>query len=91
MQGELDVVLREARKLPVWGFPGQSNPYVRLLLGEQVRLFDATEHVGGCVVRPPCIVLHLAYRMQLTVLLWPGCYLAAVMLTMQTATFVSTN
>ncbi|KAL6760842.1 hypothetical protein V8C86DRAFT_1006047 [Haematococcus lacustris] len=33
--GELDVVLREARNLPVWGFPGQSNPYVRLLLGEQ--------------------------------------------------------
>jgi hypothetical protein len=35
-QGELDVVLREARNLPVWGFPGQSNPYARMLLGEQV-------------------------------------------------------
>lgn len=34
--GELDVVLREARNLPVWGFPGQSNPYCRLILGEQV-------------------------------------------------------
>lgn len=36
-QGELDVVLCKGRNLPVWGFPGQSNPYCRLILGEQVR------------------------------------------------------
>lgn len=35
LQGELDVVLGRARNLPVWGFPGQSNPYCRLILGEQ--------------------------------------------------------
>lgn len=29
------MLLREARGLPVWGFPGQSNPYVRVTLGEQ--------------------------------------------------------
>lgn len=34
-QGELEVVLKEARNLPVWGFPWQSNPYCRLLLGSQ--------------------------------------------------------
>ncbi len=35
-KGELGVALREGRGLPVWGFPGQSNPYCRLVLGEQV-------------------------------------------------------
>lgn len=34
-QGELQVVLKEARDLPVWGFPWQSNPYARLVLGNQ--------------------------------------------------------
>ncbi len=34
-QGELQVVLKEARNLPVWGFPWQSNPYCRILLGSQ--------------------------------------------------------
>ena len=34
-QGELQVTLREARDLPVWGFPWQSNPYCRLTLGAQ--------------------------------------------------------
>ncbi len=34
-QGELQVVLKEARDLPVWGFPWQSNPYCRILLGSQ--------------------------------------------------------
>lgn len=43
-KGELSVALREARNLPVWGFPGQSNPYARLVLGDQVR------EGGGCLV-----------------------------------------
>ena len=34
-QGELTVLLREGRDLPVWGMPWQSNPWVRLALGEQ--------------------------------------------------------
>jgi len=34
-QGEVTVSLREARNLPVWGFPWQSNPYCMLVLGEQ--------------------------------------------------------
>jgi len=34
-QGELQVTLHAARQLPVWGLPWQSNPYVRLTLGEQ--------------------------------------------------------
>lgn len=34
-QGELQVTLIEARDLPVWGFPWQSNPYCRLALGAQ--------------------------------------------------------
>uniref|UniRef100_A0A1D2A348 C2 domain-containing protein n=1 Tax=Auxenochlorella protothecoides TaxID=3075 RepID=A0A1D2A348_AUXPR len=33
--GELQVTLVEARALPVWGFPWQSNPYCRLTLGGQ--------------------------------------------------------
>jgi len=33
--GELQVVLKEAKNLPVWGFPWQSNPYCRILLGSQ--------------------------------------------------------
>ena len=48
-QGELTVTLREARNLPVWGFPGQSNPYCRLTLGEQAvesRREDDTSHPG---------------------------------------------
>ena len=35
MQGELTVTLREGRDLPVWGLPWQSNPWCRLVLGEQ--------------------------------------------------------
>lgn len=49
MQGELSVTLREARSLAVWGFPGQSNPYVRLVLGEQAvqsRREGDTSHPG---------------------------------------------
>lgn len=34
-QGELQVTLHEARDLPVWGLPWQSNPYVRMALGGQ--------------------------------------------------------
>jgi hypothetical protein len=34
-QGELTVLLREGRNLPVWGLPWQSNPWCRLVLGEQ--------------------------------------------------------
>ena len=48
-KGELSVNLREARTLPVWGFPGQSNPYCRLTLGEQTirsRSEDDTSHPG---------------------------------------------
>lgn len=48
-QGELTVLLREARGLPVWGFPGQSNPYVRVSLGEQAvvsRRDCDTSHAG---------------------------------------------
>jgi hypothetical protein len=29
------VTLHEARDLPVWGFPWQSNPYCRITLGNQ--------------------------------------------------------
>ena len=35
------VTLHEARDLPVWGFPWQSNPYCRITLGSQAVL------VGG--------------------------------------------
>lgn len=35
-RGEVTVNLREARNLPVWGFPWQSNPYCVLTLGDQV-------------------------------------------------------
>ena len=31
----LQVTLHEARDLPVWGFPWQSNPYCRMTLGSQ--------------------------------------------------------
>eukprot|EP00879_Flechtneria_rotunda_P007959 GHRR01008338.1.p1 GENE.GHRR01008338.1~~GHRR01008338.1.p1 ORF type:complete len:1287 (+),score=597.52 GHRR01008338.1:548-4408(+) len=34
-RGELTVLLRGGRNLPVWGLPWQSNPWVRLVLGEQ--------------------------------------------------------
>ena len=48
--GELCVTLHEARDLPVWGFPWQSNPYCRLTLGSQAvrsRRDDATSHAGS--------------------------------------------
>ncbi|GLC46337.1 hypothetical protein PLESTM_001859400 [Pleodorina starrii] len=48
-KGELSVTLQEARDLPVWGFPGQSNPYCRLVLGEQAvqsRREGDTSHPG---------------------------------------------
>ncbi|KAK9822688.1 hypothetical protein WJX81_000906 [Elliptochloris bilobata] len=47
--GELQVTLLEARNLPVWGFPWQSNPYCRLTLGGQAvrsRRDDDTSHAG---------------------------------------------
>lgn len=34
-RGELQVTLKGAKDLPVWGFPWQSNPYCRLALGAQ--------------------------------------------------------
>ena len=43
------MTLRGARDLPVWGFPGQSNPYCRLTLGEQAvqsRREDDTSRAG---------------------------------------------
>lgn len=43
------MTLREARNLPVGGLPWQSNPYCRLLLGNQVvssRRDDDTSHAG---------------------------------------------
>lgn len=33
--GELSVILREGRALPVWGTSLQSNPWCRILLDEQ--------------------------------------------------------
>jgi Ca2+-dependent lipid-binding protein len=48
-QGELEVTLHEARDLPVWGFPWQSNPYCRITLGNQAvqsRRDDDTSHAG---------------------------------------------
>lgn len=30
------MLLREGRDLPVWGLPWQTNPWVRLVLGQQV-------------------------------------------------------
>lgn len=46
----LQVTLLEARNLPVWGFPWQSNPYCRLILGAQAvrsRRDDDTSHAGS--------------------------------------------
>jgi len=43
------VTLLEARNLPVWGFPWQSNPYARVALGGQAvrsRRDDDTSHAG---------------------------------------------
>ncbi|EIE26036.1 hypothetical protein COCSUDRAFT_61028 [Coccomyxa subellipsoidea C-169] len=48
--GELTVTLLEARNLPVWGFPWQSNPYCRLEVGDQSfrsRREDDTSHAGS--------------------------------------------
>lgn len=44
------VTLLEARHLPVWGFPWQSNPYCRLKLGAQTvlsRRDDDTSRAGS--------------------------------------------
>lgn len=49
LQGELSVMLVEARDLPVWGFPWTSNPYCRVALGSQAersRRDDDTSHAG---------------------------------------------
>lgn len=34
-QGELSITVVEGRNLPVWGFPWQSNPYCRIVIGTQ--------------------------------------------------------
>lgn len=34
-QGEVAITVVEGRDLPVWGFPWQSNPYCRIVLGSQ--------------------------------------------------------
>jgi hypothetical protein len=44
------VILLEARNLPVWGFPWQSNPYCRIEVGSQSfrsRKDDDTSHAGS--------------------------------------------
>ena len=44
------MTLLEARNLPVWGFPWQSNPYCRIEVGSQSfrsRKDDATSHAGS--------------------------------------------
>ena len=44
------VTLLEGRHLPVWGFPWQSNPYCRLVLGAQTvmsRRDDDTSRAGS--------------------------------------------
>ena len=46
----VQVTLLEARHLPVWGFPWQSNPYCRLKLGAQTvhsRRDDDTSRAGS--------------------------------------------
>lgn len=46
----MKVTLLEARNLPVWGFPWQSNPYCRLEVGDQSfrsRRDDDTSHAGS--------------------------------------------
>ena len=46
----MQVTLLEARNLPVWGFPWQSNPYCRIEVGSQSfrsRKEDATSHAGS--------------------------------------------
>ena len=35
VQGEVAITVVEARDLPVWGFPWQSNPYCRIVIGSQ--------------------------------------------------------
>ena len=35
LQGEVAITVVEARDLPVWGFPWQSNPYCRIVIGSQ--------------------------------------------------------
>ncbi|KAK9807914.1 hypothetical protein WJX73_000677 [Symbiochloris irregularis] len=48
--GELQVTLLEARSLPVWGFPWQSNPWCRMVLGKQTvtsRRDDDTSRAGS--------------------------------------------
>ncbi len=50
MCGTAQVTLLEARNLPVWGFPWQSNPYCRIEVGSQSfrsRKEDATSHAGS--------------------------------------------
>lgn len=35
LQGEVAITVVEGRDLPVWGFPWQSNPYCRIVIGSQ--------------------------------------------------------
>ncbi|KAG1678854.1 hypothetical protein FOA52_003522 [Chlamydomonas sp. UWO 241] len=49
-RGEVAVTLHAGRNLPVWGFPGQSNPYCVLTFGKQAvrsRKEDETGTKGG--------------------------------------------
>ena len=47
MQGELTVTLVDAKNIPVWGFPWQSNPYCRLTLGTQAVDSKREGETGG--------------------------------------------
>eukprot|EP00798_Chlamydomonas_sp_ICE-L_P002501 gene2501-5458_t len=45
-KGELNVTLREGRNLPVWGFPGQSNPFCQLVCGQQAEVSRKEDDTG---------------------------------------------
>jgi hypothetical protein len=47
VQGELAVTLMHGEKIPVWGFPWQSNPYCRLVLGTQAVDSKRERETGG--------------------------------------------
>ncbi len=61
----VQVTLHEARDLPVWGFPWQSNPYCRITLGSQaVQVRHPASHrtwpACSSAVQRPCALLQAA-------------------------------
>ena len=72
------VTLHEARDLPVWGFPWQSNPYCRITLGAQAVQVWAKCLLSCCALLCLLCMLCMLRLLRLSSELAGGCDLACL-------------